>query len=536
MAISELPPVPSRNDPNGFAASANNFLGALPQFRLDLLEQAEIVEGFVDEAKASADVAILNAAQAVQSKSEAEFLAIVAQGAANYKGDYNPATPYSVGESITFGGDFYYSKVDENLGNTPVDGPFWAIRGDLSGGGSEAVITTPVSENANYALAFVVAPTFGAKGIKVATTGGLFNPATNTAGLNISGNAATATVAGSADVAGQVFQSSSPSDDTHRILLGNGTNSNAAVFNRTGLFFRQSTATIHGANITGNAGSVTNGVYNNGGTYAINISGNAATASSANFAANAGNASACSGNSASATVAGRWATPRNIALSGVVSGSVAIDGSGNVNLVAGFTQKPSPIPQVSLYAANGSFTVPAGVFTIRVTVVGGGGGGSQAATGTGGSGESTFTFDIPGGVGGAGGVAYGVYAVTPGQVIPVVVGAGGAGSNAGAGSAGGASSFGALASATGGAGAPGAGVNGAPGAGSGGNVRNLSGGFIDLFPYVYASSARVAGSTAAIGFDPGVGDIGAGMRGAGRPTVSTGTAVGGVGGAVIVEY
>lgn len=41
-----------------------------------------------------------------------------------------------------------------------------------------------------------------------------------------------------------------------------------------------------GINITGNAATVTNGVYNNGGTYGINISGNAATATAATNATN----------------------------------------------------------------------------------------------------------------------------------------------------------------------------------------------------------------------------------------------------------
>lgn len=45
-----------------------------------------------------------------------------------------------------------------------------------------------------------------------------------------------------------------------------------------------------GINITGNAATVTNGVYNNGGTYGINISGNAATATSAGSATNSTNA------------------------------------------------------------------------------------------------------------------------------------------------------------------------------------------------------------------------------------------------------
>lgn len=44
-----------------------------------------------------------------------------------------------------------------------------------------------------------------------------------------------------------------------------------------------------GINITGNAATVTNGVYNNGGSYGINITGNAATATSASSATSANN-------------------------------------------------------------------------------------------------------------------------------------------------------------------------------------------------------------------------------------------------------
>ncbi len=44
-----------------------------------------------------------------------------------------------------------------------------------------------------------------------------------------------------------------------------------------------------GISVTGNAGSVTNGVYNNGGTYGINITGSAGSASSASSAGTAAN-------------------------------------------------------------------------------------------------------------------------------------------------------------------------------------------------------------------------------------------------------
>jgi len=120
------------------------------------------------------------------------------------------------------------------------------------------------------------------------------------------------------------------------------------------------------------------------------------------------------------------------------------------------------------FTASGTFTVPAGVTRCKVTVVGGGGGGAGA------------TLTQPGGAGGAGGAAIKFLSgLTPGQTVPVTIGAGGAGGGGG-GSAGngGSSSFGTFCSATGGAGgifqlasSPG----GAGGAGAGGDV-NLSGG------------------------------------------------------------
>lgn len=59
-----------------------------------------------------------------------------------------------------------------------------------------------------------------------------------------------------------------------------------------------------GISITGNAASVTNGVYNNGGTYGISISGNAATANSATNATNASNST--NATNASRLVTSNW--------------------------------------------------------------------------------------------------------------------------------------------------------------------------------------------------------------------------------------
>lgn len=120
------------------------------------------------------------------------------------------------------------------------------------------------------------------------------------------------------------------------------------------------------------------------------------------------------------------------------------------------------------FAANTSFTVPLGVTSMRVTVLGGGGGG-------GGSNGS-----YAGAGGGAGGFASGTLSVTPGNSLAITVGAGGVGGAAGvsAGSGGG-SSFGTLLSATGGQGGqfqtatstPG----GAGGTGSGGELTGPGG-------------------------------------------------------------
>jgi hypothetical protein len=78
-------------------------------------------------------------------------------------------------------------------------------------------------------------------------------------------------------------------------------------------------------------------------------------------------------------------------------------------------------PRGQSFLVSGNFTVPAGIFRIKVTVTGGGGGGAGcAANGSGGGG------------GGAGATAIEWLAVTPGTVIPVTVGAAGVGGAAGA--------------------------------------------------------------------------------------------------------
>lgn len=111
------------------------------------------------------------------------------------------------------------------------------------------------------------------------------------------------------------------------------------------------------------------------------------------------------------------------------------------------------------FTTSGAFTVPPNSTLLKIEVVGAGGTG-------GGNG---------GGGGGGGGFASGTYAVTPGDVITVVVGTGGAGAAAGT------SSVGTFLSATGGENGtsvpnPNLGGGGAGGTGSGGTIVNNTGG------------------------------------------------------------
>ena len=104
--------------------------------------------------------------------------------------------------------------------------------------------------------------------------------------------------------------------------------------------------------------------------------------------------------------------------------------------------------------SQGAWTVPSGVAAVKLRIWGGGGAGGSG-------------FGSAGGGGAGGGYSEGFYAVSPGQSFFVTVGNGGAG----AGSGGGASSFGNIASATGGQpggnGSASAGGTGATTAGSG---------------------------------------------------------------------
>lgn len=176
---------------------------------------------------------------------------------------------------------------------------------------------------------------------------------------------------------------------------------------------------------------------------------------------------------------------------------------GGAEWIHGTTYTATAATSKSLYVftSSGSFTIPSGVTQADIFCVGGGGGGGagRGGNGTGASGGSQRQNS--GGGGGGGYTASKLnYAVSPGAVFAVTIGAGGAGGETGyatvspkTGGTGGTSSFGSVLSASGGKGGQGGrgysepanvgGYGGAGGSGGGGgngtdgtNLKGVSGG------------------------------------------------------------
>lgn len=186
----------------------------------------------------------------------------------------------------------------------------------------------------------------------------------------------------------------------------------------------------------------------------------------------------------------------------------------------------SGFSNIEIITASTTWTVPAGVTKMRVTVVGGGGGGSAYING--------------GNYGGFGGIAQATLTGVSGTVS-ITIGSGGTGSNTGGGTAGGTTSFGSYLSGTGGAGgATGttAALSGAGTVSSGTPIRvvpSFRDQLIDLLPPQLTGFLRQTAGTAPIAFSTtDVYSAGGGGRPEGNGTSND--ASGGVNGAVMIEY
>lgn len=198
---------------------------------------------------------------------------------------------------------------------------------------------------------------------------------------------------------------------------------------------------------------------------------------------------------------------------------------------------------VTLTSGSGNWTVPAGVYRLKVKCVGGGGGGA-------GSNYDATTGKRNGGGGGAGtdigSVIPTILSVSPGQSIAYSVGAGGAGGSAGGGdgSAGGNTTFGSVL----GVGAPGGGILGnsawvnrasnnmALQAGSPAGL-GARGGSYNYDIYLGGSGGGAGGSGGTLG-DGYPGGYGGGGGGGSIKSNATTESAGGSGGSgiIIIEY
>jgi len=181
---------------------------------------------------------------------------------------------------------------------------------------------------------------------------------------------------------------------------------------------------------------------------------------------------------------------------------------------------------MQVFTSSGTFTVPAGITKVKVTVVGGGGGGAMGRD------DGCCNFSAGSGGGGGGAAIEVISGLTGGSTVSVTVGGGGAAVTYNYnGNAGGTSSFGAYCSATGGAG----GVKGeaSGGIGSGGQL-NVPGTLGTPGKNYYTSCK---GGNSLFGAGGGNAGAGRGYGGGGGGRAYPGDYSGaGSAGVVIVEY
>lgn len=220
-----------------------------------------------------------------------------------------------------------------------------------------------------------------------------------------------------------------------------------------------------------------------------------------------------------------------ITMSGSTSGTVQIQpsaaASGTVILPNGGTLAVG-IPNKQIFTSGGTFTIPAGVTALKVSVVGAGGAGGGATT--------TANASGTGGFGGGAAVKW-LSGLTPGNTLTVAVGTGGTGVANGAGNSGGNSSVSSgtqtISTITGSGGGGGATTGNivlfSGGTATGGD-QNITGGSPTSMLVNYCNAGSVGGTSIFSGGGAG-GFTGAGVAGT-NPGAGGGGAGGGAGGTV----
>lgn len=107
-----------------FDANVNTLVGGLPALQTGINAVSAWMNGF--KTWIGDQVAASEASAEAAATSE-----LIAKGAANYQGDYDLATTYAVGESLTYDENQFVKKSAAPAGTTPVDGPDWL---DMTGG------------------------------------------------------------------------------------------------------------------------------------------------------------------------------------------------------------------------------------------------------------------------------------------------------------------------------------------------------------------------------------------------------------------
>lgn len=129
-------PVPSRQDPDTFSSRADAVMGHLATFVSNANTMVDQINAFMtdtsnqaaDSARRAADsesAASISATAAESAKQSAQIAAV----SAGYQGDYSSSVTYSKGQTVTYGGMLFISKINGNLNNTPQDGASWAMLG-----------------------------------------------------------------------------------------------------------------------------------------------------------------------------------------------------------------------------------------------------------------------------------------------------------------------------------------------------------------------------------------------------------------------